>query len=66
MAQPFKQKHGVELDAVLFAIWAASFFGTYTGLTSHLTDSQSASVESECSRKKRSISLAASGPRGSV
>jgi hypothetical protein len=36
MAEPFKQKHGVELDAVLFAIWAASFFGTYTGLTSHL------------------------------
>jgi hypothetical protein len=36
MAEPFKQKHGVELDAVLFAIWAASFFGIYTGLTSRL------------------------------
>jgi hypothetical protein len=40
MAEPFKQKHGVELDAVLFAIWAASFFGTYTGLTSHLPTAQ--------------------------
>ena len=37
MAEPFKQKHGIELDAVLFAIWAASFFGIYTGLTSHLS-----------------------------
>jgi hypothetical protein len=36
MAEPFKQKHGIELDAVLFAIWAASFFGIYTGVTSHL------------------------------
>jgi hypothetical protein len=36
MAEPFKEKHGIDLDAVLFAIWAASFFGTYTGLTSHL------------------------------
>jgi hypothetical protein len=36
MAEPFQKKHGVELDAVLFAIWAASFFGIYTGLTSHL------------------------------
>ena len=36
MAAPFKQKHGIELDIVLFAIWAASFFGIYTGLTSHL------------------------------
>jgi hypothetical protein len=34
MAEPFKQKHGVDLDVVLFAIWAASFFGVYTGLTS--------------------------------
>ena len=34
MAEPFQRKHGVELNAVLFAIWAASFFGTYTGLTS--------------------------------
>ena len=31
-----------------------------------VTDSHSAAVGSECSRKKRSISLAASGPRGSV
>lgn len=36
MAEPFREKHGVALDAVLFAVWAASFFGTYTGLTSHL------------------------------
>jgi len=36
MAEPFKQKHGVELDAVLFAIWAASFFGIFTGVTSRL------------------------------
>lgn len=36
MAEPFKQKHGVELGTVLFAIWAASFFATYTGLASHL------------------------------
>jgi len=36
MAEPFKQKHGVDLNAVLFAVWAASFFATYTGLTSHL------------------------------
>jgi hypothetical protein len=36
MAEPFQKKHGVELDAVLFAIWAASFFGIYTGLTSQL------------------------------
>ena len=40
MAEPFIQKHGVELDAVLFAIWAASFFGTYTGLTSHLATAE--------------------------
>jgi hypothetical protein len=37
MAAPFKEKHGVELDAVLFAIWAASFFATYTGMISHLS-----------------------------
>jgi hypothetical protein len=37
MAEPFKQKHAVELDVVLFAIWAASFLGVYTGLTSHLS-----------------------------
>lgn len=36
MAEPFKKKHGVELDAVLFAVWAASFFGTYSGLISRL------------------------------
>ena len=36
MAEPFQRRHGVELDAVLFAIWAASFFGTYSGLTSRL------------------------------
>jgi hypothetical protein len=40
MAEPFKQKHGVELDAVLFAIWAASFFATYTGLTSRLPSTE--------------------------
>ena len=40
MAEPFKQKHGVELDAVLFAIWTASFFATYTGLTSHLATAE--------------------------
>jgi hypothetical protein len=37
MAESFKRKHGVELDAVLFAIWAASFFATFTGLTSRLS-----------------------------
>ena len=31
MAEPFKQKHGIELDVVLFAIWAASFIGMYPG-----------------------------------
>lgn len=36
MAEPFKQRHCVELNAVLFAVWASSFFATYTGLTSHL------------------------------
>lgn len=36
MAALFKQKHGVELDAVLFAIWAVSFFGIYTGFSSQL------------------------------
>jgi hypothetical protein len=36
MAEPFEQKHGVKLDVVLFAIWAASFFGIYTGVISHL------------------------------
>ena len=36
MAESFKKKHGVALDVVLFAVWAASFFGIYTGLTSQL------------------------------
>jgi hypothetical protein len=36
MAVPFKDKHGIELDAVLFAIWAAAFFGTYVGVTFNL------------------------------
>jgi hypothetical protein len=40
MTEPFKKKHGVELDVVLFAIWAASFFGVYTGLTAHLLTSE--------------------------
>jgi hypothetical protein len=33
MAEPFKKKHGIDLDSVLFAVWAASFFGVYTGIT---------------------------------
>jgi hypothetical protein len=33
MAAAFKEKHGIELDAVLFAVWAAAFFGTYVGVT---------------------------------
>jgi hypothetical protein len=40
MSEPFKQKHGVELDVVLFAVWAASFFGVYTGLTTHLSTAE--------------------------
>lgn len=32
MTEPFKRKHGIELDAVLFAIWSAAFFGTYLGM----------------------------------
>jgi hypothetical protein len=40
MADPFKQRHGVDLDVVLFAIWAASFFGTYTGATSDLPNEE--------------------------
>jgi hypothetical protein len=36
MAEPFNKKHTIDLEAVLFAIWAASFFGTYTGATTHL------------------------------
>ena len=39
MAELFKKKHGVELDVVLFAVWGASFFGIYTGLTAHLPTS---------------------------
>jgi hypothetical protein len=35
MAEPFKLKYGIHLDAVLFAIWAAAFFGTYVGVTMH-------------------------------
>lgn len=40
MTGPFKKKHGIELDVVLFAIWAASFFGTFTGLITHLPTSE--------------------------
>jgi hypothetical protein len=40
MAEPFKLKHGLELDTVLFAVWAASFFGVYTGMTSHLATAE--------------------------
>jgi len=36
MAEAFKQKHGIGLEVVLFAVWAASFFGIYTGPTTHL------------------------------
>jgi hypothetical protein len=36
MANSFKQKHSLDLDLVLFAVWAASFFATHTGLTSRL------------------------------
>lgn len=36
MAEPFKQKHGIDLNAVLFAMWAASFFGVFTGITTRL------------------------------
>ena len=35
MAEPFKLKHGIDLDAVLFAVWAAAFFGTYVGIMMH-------------------------------
>jgi hypothetical protein len=37
MSEPFKRRHGIDLDVVLFAIWAASFFAVYTGNTSHLS-----------------------------
>jgi hypothetical protein len=40
MAEPFKQKHCLELDTVLFAIWVASFFGIYTGITSPLASKE--------------------------
>lgn len=36
MAESFAKKHGVALEAVAFAIWAASFFAVFTGVTSHL------------------------------
>ncbi len=36
MAEAFKAKHGIELDAVMFAVWVASFFGIHTGATSLL------------------------------
>lgn len=36
MAEAFKQNHSIELNAVLFALWAASFFATYPGLTTRL------------------------------
>jgi transposase len=35
MAEPFKLKYGIDFDAVLFAVWAAAFFGTYVGITMH-------------------------------
>jgi hypothetical protein len=35
MAEPFKLRYGIDFDAVLFAIWAAAFFGTYVGATMH-------------------------------
>lgn len=35
MAEPFKLKYGIGFDAVLFAVWAAAFFGTYVGITMH-------------------------------
>ena len=33
MATPFKEKHGLDLNAVLFALWSASFLATYTGFS---------------------------------
>jgi hypothetical protein len=44
MAAGFKEKHGLDLDAVLFAIWAAAFFGTYIGIT---FDRQTAARQTE-------------------
>ncbi|WFU53654.1 hypothetical protein QA639_28870 [Bradyrhizobium pachyrhizi] len=35
MVEPFKLKYGIDFDAVLFAVWAAAFFGTYVGITMH-------------------------------
>lgn len=41
MAESFRQKHGIELDSILVALWAASFFGVFTGGTSlHLKKEQ--------------------------
>ncbi len=36
MGPDFKEKHGLELNAVLFAVWAASFFCVFTGLIARL------------------------------
>lgn len=36
MAKGFKDKHEIELDAVLFAVWAAAFFGAFVGMTFNL------------------------------
>lgn len=30
-----KPKYGIDFDAVLFAVWAVAFFGTYVGITMH-------------------------------
>ncbi|AWO92731.2 MULTISPECIES: hypothetical protein [Bradyrhizobium] len=35
MGEPFRLKYGIDFDAVLFAVWAAAFFGTYVGITMH-------------------------------
>lgn len=36
MAKGFREKHGIALDAVLFAVWAAAFFGAFVGMTFNL------------------------------
>jgi len=36
MAEPFKVRHGIRFEAVLFAVWAASFFATFTGIALYL------------------------------
>jgi hypothetical protein len=36
MATAFKEKQGIDLDAVLFAVWAAAFFGAFVGITFNL------------------------------